>query len=153
MRLIGSDGKQIGVIPLEEALKQAREKELDLVEIAPNAKPPVAKLIDYKKFRYEENKKEQESKKNARNSEQKEIRLSPFMGEHDLDTRIKKGREILEDGDKIKAVVKFSGRQLSRKQFGFEILKSFVAGVGDIGKIEREPRMEGKQLTVYLSPK
>lgn len=122
------------------------------MEIAPNAKPPVARLIDYKKFRYEENKKEQESRKSARSGEQKEIRLSPFMGEHDLDTRIKKGRETLEDGNKIKAVVKFSGRQLSRKQFGFDVLNHFIAGVVDIGKVEREPKMEGKQLVVYLSP-
>ena len=146
------EGKQVGVLSKQEALRLAQEQELDLVEIAPSAKPPVAKIIDYNKFLYQQEKKKQEEKKKAKVSETKEIRLGPFMSEHDLETRIRQSRGFLEDGDKIKLVVRFKGRQITHPEFGKEIVGKVIASLGDICKVDREPRFEGKQLITVLSP-
>jgi len=151
LRVLDSLGQQIGVLSKDEAFRLAQEQELDLVEIAPMAKPPVAKLIDFKKFLYQENKKKREEKRKAKVSETKEIRLGPFMSEHDLQVMIRRGREFLEDGDKLRLVVKFRGRQITHPEFGHEIVKKVIGSLEDVSKVDREPHFEGKQLVTLLS--
>ncbi len=151
LRVIDAESKQIGVLSKDEALRLAREQELDLVEIAPMAKPPVAKIIDYNKFQYQLAKKKQEEKKKAKSSETKEIRLGPFMSDNDLQVMIRRGREFLEDGDKIRLVVKFRGRQITRSEFGRQIIQKVVAALSDISKVDREPKFEGRQMVALLS--
>ena len=152
MRLLDAEGKQIGIFSRQEALQQAKEQELDLVEIAPQAQPPVVKLIDFKKFLYQEAKKKQEEKKKAKVSETKEVRLGPFMGEADLQTMILRTRGFLEEGDKVRLIVKFIGRQVTRPQFGHQILQKVFTALADISKVDREPKLEGKQLIAIISP-
>lgn len=152
LRVIGQDGKQIGILPRLEALDKARELETDLVEIAPNANPPVAKLIDFKKFKYLENKKARETKKGIRESETKEIRMGPFTDEHDLENRLVRAREFLKDGHKLRLVIKFSGREMAHPEFGRDLLAKFIENLRDLAKIEREPHFEGRLLTTILSP-
>ena len=144
-------GVQIGVVTKLEALLKAKEFGLDIVEIAPNAKPPVAKLIDYKKFKYQEAKKERESRKSVKNVGVKEVRLRPFIGQHDFDTRLNKAQEFLDDGNQVKVNVLFKGRELGRKQFGFEVMDRFVKAVTG-AKMVREPHMEGRVLAAMIVP-
>jgi translation initiation factor IF-3 len=151
LRVIDAESKQIGLLSKVEALNLAREQELDLVEIAPMAKPPVAKIIDYNKFLYQQSKKKQEEKKKAKSSETKEIRLGPFMSENDLQVMIRRGREFLEDGDKIRLVVKFRGRQITRSDFGRQVIQKVVEALSDISKVDREPKFEGRQMVALLS--
>lgn len=151
-RLIDEEGKQIGVVKKEEALKKARLEEKDLVEIAPLAKPPVVKLINFKKFKYVEEKRKRLEKKKAKSGEMKEIRLSPFIGKHDLNTRLSQGKEFLEDGNQLKVVVKFQGREITHKEFGFEVMNTYVGAVSEIAKIVRPPHFEGKLLVATLTP-
>jgi translation initiation factor IF-3 len=146
------EGKQVGVLTKAEALALAQEQELDLVEIAPAAKPPVAKIIDYNKFLYQQSKKKQEEKKKAKTSETKEIRLGPFMSDNDLQVMIRRGREFLEDGDKVRLVVKFRGRQITRSDFGRQVIAKVVEALNDISKVDREPKFEGRQMVSLLSP-
>lgn len=151
LRLLDEEGKQIGVVTKIEALQKAKELGLDVVEIASKAKPPVAKLIDYKKFKYQESKKERESKKSQKNVGVKEVRLRPFIGQHDFDTRVKRSREFLDDGNQLKIVVMFRGREITRKEFGFAVLKRFIEAISPV-KIVREPRPEGKFLVATVVP-
>lgn len=151
LRVLDDEGKQIGILSKFEALKKARELELDLVEIAPMARPVVAKIIDYKKFIYQEEKKKRDEKKRARVSETKEVRLSPFISEHDLDVMIRRAREFLEDGDKVRLVLKFRGRQITHPEFGHSVMGKLITAVSDISKVDREPHFEGKQLIGLLS--
>lgn len=134
-----------------EALKLAQDQELDLVEIAPNAKPPVAKIVDFNKFLYQQEKKKKEEKKKAKASETKEIRLGPFMSEHDLQTVIKKAREFFTDGHKLRLVLKFRGRQIVHPEFGHKIIGRIVTDTADLSKVDREAHFEGKQLVALLS--
>lgn len=152
LRVLDSEGKQIGVLSRSEALKKAREEELDLVEVAPAAVPPVAKIIEFNKFIYQLEKKKREEKKKSKVSETKEVRLGPFMNDHDLGVMIKRAKEFLADGDKVKLVVKFVGRQIIHPEFGKEILNKTLAALSDISKTEREPHFEGKQLIVLITP-
>lgn len=151
LRLLDEEGKQIGLISKIEALQKAKELNLDVVEIAPKAVPPVAKLIDYKKFKYQEQKKERDSKKNQKNVGIKEIRLRPFIGIHDFDTRVAKAKEFLEDGNQVKINVFFKGREITRKEFGYNVIKRFLTNLESI-KVVREPHMEGKALVVIVIP-
>ena len=130
----------------------AREQGIDLVEIAPNATPPVCKLIDFKKFKYQEKKKDKEIRKKAKVVELKQIRLRPFIGDNDFNVRIKKTREFLTDGHRVKISVQFYGRQLAHKEFGFKIFERISTEVADIGKLDREAKFEGKQLVGYFMP-
>ena len=150
MRLLDEDGKQIGIVSKLEALQKAKELGIDVVEIAPNAKPPVAKLIDFKKFKYQEAKKERESRKNQKNVGVKEIRLRPFTAGHDFDTRVAKTTNFLEDGNQIKISVFFRGREIIRKEFGYEMMKRFLSALESI-KVVREPHMEGKKLVAMIA--
>ncbi|MFH1833210.1 MAG: translation initiation factor IF-3 [Candidatus Levyibacteriota bacterium] len=152
LRVLDSEGKQIGVLSKFDALKKARDLNLDLVEVAPMAKPPVAKIIDFKKFLYQQAKKKKEEKKKNKVSETKEIRLGPFMNDHDLQVMIRRGKEFLEDGDKVRLVVKFFGRQIAHPEFGKNVLDKVVTSLSEISKLERDPHFEGKQLIAILSP-
>jgi translation initiation factor IF-3 len=149
IRLLDEKGVQIGIVSKIEALQKAKELGLDVVEIASKAKPPVAKLIDYKKFKYQEAKKERESKKTQKNVGVKEVRLRPFIGQHDFDTRLARAKEFLEDGNQVKINVMFKGRELGRRQFGFDVLNRFIQDLG-IVKVVREPRMEGRILIAMV---
>lgn len=151
LRVIDAESKQIGVLSKNEALQLAKDQGLDLVEIAPMAKPPVAKIIDYNKFQYQVAKKKQEEKKKAKTSETKEIRLGPFMSDNDLQVMIRRGREFLTDGDKIRLVVKFRGRQITRSEFGRQVIQKVVDALSDISKVDREPKFEGRQMVALLS--
>lgn len=151
LRVIDLEGKQIGVISKSEALSLAAEQGLDVVEIAPMANPPVAKIIDYNKFLYQEEKKKREEKRNARVSETKEVRLGPFMSENDLATMTRRVREFLDDGDKVRLVLKYRGRQITHPEFGQSIMQKVILAVDDISKVDREPKFEGKQLVALLS--
>ncbi|HSX40068.1 MAG TPA: translation initiation factor IF-3 [Candidatus Saccharimonadales bacterium] len=151
LRVLDSEGKQIGVLSKFDALTKAREEGLDLVEIAATAKPPVAKIIDFKKFLYQEEKKKREEKKHAKVSETKEVRLGPFMSDNDLNVMAKRAREFLEAGNKVRLVVRFSGRQIAHPEFGHQVVEKVFAKVADVAKFEREKHFEGRQLITILS--
>lgn len=153
IRLLDESGKQIGVVKREEALAKARELGVDLVEIAPNAKPPVVKLIEFKKFKYQEAKKEKDAKKKAKEVVVKEIRLRPFIGNHDLGTRINWAKGFLKDGNRVKFVVKFLGREMAHPQFGYELAKRVSKLLEEEAEFEREAHFEGKQLIFSLQPR
>ena len=151
VRLLDEEGKQVGILSKIEALQKAKGLGLDVVEIAPNAVPPVAKLIDYKKFKYQEQKKKKESKKSQKNVGVKEVRLRPFIGQHDFDTRLSQAQEWIKNGNQIKINVVFKGREITRKEFGFDVMKRFVDAV--VGaKIVREAHLEGKVLSTLMVP-
>lgn len=145
-------GKQIGVLDKQAALKMAQAQQKDLVEIAPHAKPPVVKLIDFKKFKYLEAKKEREGRKNVKHVEMKEIRLSPFIGEHDLQTRLKKGEDFLKEGNQLKISVPFKGREITHKEFGMGVMQKAISNLGEVSKVVRTPYFEGKILVAVLTP-
>jgi translation initiation factor IF-3 len=152
LRVLDTDGKQVGVLSKQEALALAKEREVDLVEVAPAAKPPVAKLVDYNKFLYQQEKKKREEKKKAKVSETKEVRLGPFMGQADLENMQHRAKGFLAEGDKVRLVLKFRGRQIIHPEFGHETMQKMIAGLADVSKVERVPRLEGKQLITILSP-
>lgn len=152
LRVLDEKGKQVGLFTRQEALRKAQELGLDLVEIAPNAKPPVAKLIDFKKFKYLEAKREQQIKKKAKEVEVKEIHLRPFIAEHDFEVRVHQAEEFLKDGDRLKIVVKFQGREFSKKEFGYKIIKRFVEKLEGIAQASGPPRFEGRVLVAFLAP-
>ena len=152
LRVIDAEGKQIGLFSRFEALKKARESEQDLVEVVPMANPPVAKIIDFKKFLYQEAKKKNEEKKRSKASETKEIRLGPFMNDHDLYVMIRRASAFLTSNDKVRLIVKFVGRQIAHPEFGQGIMKKTIDALSDLSKIERGPHFEGKQLIAILSP-
>lgn len=150
VRLLDEEAKQIGVVTIDEARKIASERELDLVEIAGAAQPPVVKVIDYKKYLYQLKKKKQEEKRNTHTSETKQIQLGPFIGDHDLEIKTRHGREFLEDGDKVKFIVKFRGRQMSRTELGAVVLRKVIEQLADISKVEREIKLEGRQMSLVV---
>lgn len=152
LRVLDNEGKQVGVLSKLEALQRARELGVDLVEVAPQAKPPVAKLVDYNKFLYQVEKKKREEKRKAKVSETKEIRLGPFMGTADLENMRARAEGFLKEGNKVRLVLKFRGRQIIHPEFGHEIVKKMIAGLSDVSKVEKDPRLEGKQLIAIISP-
>lgn len=149
LRLLDENGKQIGIVSKIEALQKAKELSLDVVEVAPKAEPPVAKLIDFKKFKYQLAKQEREQKKGQKNVSLKEIRLRPFMGEHDFNTRLEQAKEFLVEGNSLKIGVFFKGREITRKEFGYKMLQDFLTKLEHV-KIVREAHMEGKKLTATV---
>lgn len=150
VRLLDENGKQIGVVSKIEALQKAKELGIDVVEIASKANPPVAKLIDFKKFKYQEAKKDREARKSQKNVGVKEVRLRPFIGQHDFDTRVKQGKEFLDEGNQLKISVFFKGREITRKEFGFDVIKKFLGNFETI-KVVREPHMEGRTLVAMIA--
>lgn len=151
LRVLDAEGKQIGVLNKAEALQKAREEGLDLVEVAPTAKPPVARIIDYNKFLYQQEKKKKEEKKKNKASETKEVRLGPFMNDHDLDVMTRRAKEFLEDNNKVRLVLKFKGRQITHPEFGYQTIKKVTNTLADVSRIEREAHLEGKQLIALLA--
>lgn len=149
VRLLDEEGKQIGIVSRIEALQKAKELDVDVVEVAPKATPPVAKLIDFKKFKYLEAKKDRESRKNQKNVGVKEVRLRPFIGQHDFDTRLNKAKEFLADGNQLKVNVFFRGREITKKEFGYTVMKRFLGGLENV-KVVREPHMEGRVLVAMV---
>lgn len=149
LRLLDEHGKQIGIVSKIEALQKAKELGIDVVEIAPHANPPVAKLIDFKKFKYQEAKKERENRRSQKNVGVKEVRLRPFIGQHDFDTRLKQAKEFLSEGNQLKISVFFRGREITRKEFGFEVIRRFMTGLENV-KIVREPHFEGRVLVAMV---
>jgi len=151
IRVLDHEGKQVGILEKDKALALAREKEVDLVEIAPNATPPVAKLIEYSKYLYQLKKKKQEEKKKNAGSETKEIRLGIFIGEHDLDIKLKKAREFLTEGNKVRFVARFKGREMTKQEIGASLMRRVLELLSDIAKTEREMHMEGRQMVMIVS--
>lgn len=150
VRLLDEQGKQIGIVTKEEALRLGREKDIDVVEIAGSASPPVCKLIDFKKFKYLEAKKLREEKKKQKHVGTKEIRLRPFIGEHDLQVRVRKSQEFLKEGNQIKISLPFHGREITRQEFGVTVINKFLKSLTDF-KIVRPPHLEGKVMVCMIA--
>ena len=143
----------LGVMPTEKAMELAAEKKLDLVNISPNAKPPVCKILDYGKYRYELQKKEKEAKKKQKTTQVKEIRLSTFIEEHDINVKANTASKLLKDGDKVKVSLRFRGREKDYKDKGMAVMESFAQVVSEVGIVEKKPLFEGRSLTMVLGPK
>jgi len=152
VRLIDDEGEQIGVIPIKEALKMAEDKHLDLVNVAPNAKPPVCKILDYGKYKYDALKKEKEAKKNQKVINVKEIRLSPNIEKHDLEVKANQASKFLSNENRVKVSVRFRGRELGHKDLGKEVLDKFYELTKDVGQIEKKPSMEGRMMIMFMGP-
>jgi translation initiation factor IF-3 len=152
VRLIGVKGEQLGVVPTDEALRLAQEAEVDLVEVAPAAQPPVCRLLDYGKFRYSKQKKEAEAKKKQHVTQLKELRVRPGTDDHDLERQLKKAQEFLADGQRVKFTLRFRGREMAHQQLGREKLLRVAEQLSDVGWIELEPRTEGRVMNLVLAP-
>ena len=151
--VISEDGTQLGVKSKNEALDLAEAREMDLVLVAPNAKPPVAKFMDYNKYRYEQQKKAKEAKKKQNIMNLKELRLSPKIEEHDFETKLKKGRKFIEDGDKLKVSIRFRGREMAHTSQGREVMLEFAKKMNDIADFESRPKQDGRTMIMTLVPK
>ena len=153
VRVISSNGEQLGIMSSKEAMKLAREAELDLVKIAPNAKPPVCKIIDYGKYRYELARKEKEAKKKQKTIEVKEVRLSPNIDSNDLNTKIASARKFIEKGNKVKVTLRFRGREMAHVQSSRHILDEFAKALEDIALVDKPAKMEGRSMAMFLTEK
>lgn len=153
VRLIGEDGEQLGIVSAAQALQMAKEAELDLVKIAPQAKPPVCKIIDYGKYRYELARKEKEARKKQKVIEVKEIRLSPNIDVNDLNTKKNAARKFLEKGNRVKITLRFRGREMAHMQSSRHILEDFAKELSDISTMEKAPKVEGRNMSMFLSEK
>ena len=153
VRLIGDQGEQLGIMSVVDALRIATEQELDLVKIAPGSNPPVCKIMDYGKFRFEQAKKEKEAKKNQRVIEIKEIRMSPGIDTNDFNTKLKNAQKFLNDGDRVKVSVRFRGREMAHTEIGADLLKDFAAKCAEIANMDKMPKLEGRSMSMFLSPK
>ena len=153
IRLIGEDGQQLGIMSSREAMKIAREAELDLVKIAPQAKPPVCKIIDYGKYRYELARKEKEAKKKQKTIEVKEVRFSPNIDSNDLNTKIASARKFIEKGNKVKVTLRFRGREMAHVQSSRHILDEFAKALEDIALVDKPAKMEGRSMAMFLTEK
>ncbi|MEI3606018.1 translation initiation factor IF-3 [Pseudogracilibacillus sp. SE30717A] len=152
VRLIDANGDQLGVKSRDEALKIAQTRNLDLVLVAPGAKPPVCRIMDYGKYRYEQQKKDKEARKKQRVINVKEVRFSPGIGDHDFNTKLRNARKFIENGDKVKASVRFRGRAITHKELGQEVLDRLAEEVKDIASVESKAKMEGRQMFMMLAP-
>ncbi len=153
VRLIGENGEQLGIMSAKEAYKIAQDAELDLVKVSPNAKPPVCKIIDYGKYRYEQNRREKEAKKKQKTIEVKEVRLTPNIDTNDLNTKVSAARKFLERGDKVKVSLRFRGREMSHMNQSRVVLDDFAAELEDIATIDKPSKVEGRNLVMFLSAK
>lgn len=152
VRLIGVDGEQLGIVTVQEALEQAISSGFDLVKIAPQATPPVCKIMDYGKFRFEQSKKDKEARKNQHIVDIKEIRLSAKIDIHDFDFKVRNALKFLKSGDKVKVSVRFRGREMAHTEIGLTILERFAEACSEYGTTEKEPKLEGRQMAMFLSP-
>ncbi len=153
VRLVGEDGEQLGVMLIKDALKLAQDAELDLVKIAPTAKPPVCKIIDYGKYKYELTRKEKEAKKKQKVTEVKEIRLSPNIDSNDMNTKANQARKFIEKGDKVKVALRFRGREMAHMSRSKQILDEFYAKLEDIAVVEKPAKLEGRSMIMFLTEK
>lgn len=153
LRLIGSGGEQLGIMSAEEAQKIADEQGLDLVKISPQANPPVCKLMDYGKYRFEQSKREKEARKNQKVISVKEVRLSPTIEEHDMQVRVRDCVKFLQNGDRVKVSIRFRGRMITHSDVGLQVMNEFFARVKDYAVQDRKPSTEGRTMTMMLSPK
>ncbi|MDX8290080.1 MULTISPECIES: translation initiation factor IF-3 [Metabacillus] len=153
VRLIGANGDQLGIKTRQEALEIAARANLDLVLVAANAKPPVCRIMDYGKFRFEQQKKDKEARKNQKIISMKEVRFSPTIDEHDFNTKLKNARKFLEKGDKVKASIRFKGRAITHKEIGQRVLDRFSKACEDLSTIESHPKMDGRSMFLVLAPK
>lgn len=153
VRVIGSDGEQLGIMSGRDAQQLAYEKHLDLVEIAPTAKPPVCRIMDYGKYRYEQQKREKESRKKQKTFDIKEVKLRPGIEEHDFNVKFKNAVRFLEDGDKVKVTIMFRGRELSHPELGEVLLNKMAAQLKETAVVERQPKLEGKNMIMIVAPK
>ena len=153
LRVIDADGNQLGIMSRQEALDLSEERKLDLVCIAPKAEPPVCKILDYGKYKYDQQKREKEAKKKQHTTQVKEIRLSTFIEDHDIMVKAKTGAKFLKDGNKLKVSLRFRGRERDYVARGQEVMEKFAEAVADVGDMDRKPKFEGRSLTMILSPK
>lgn len=153
IRLIGEEGEQLGIMSSKDALKMAKEAGLDLIKIAPTAKPPVCRIVDYGKYRYEQTRKEKEAKKKQKVTEVKEIRFSPNIDENDLNTKANQARKFLSKGDKVKVSLRFRGREMAHMSATKQILDDFLAKVEDVAVVEKPAKLEGRSMVMVLSEK
>ncbi len=153
VRVVGEDGEQLGVMETREALRLAEEAGLDLVKIAPTAKPPVCKIVDYGKYRYDQLRKQKEAKKKQRTVEVKEIRLSPNIDTNDLNTKVQAARKFLSKGNRVKITLRFRGREMAHMGASVHILTDFAGELSDIATVEKQPKVEGRSMTMFLAEK
>ena len=153
LRLIGSGGEQLGIMSAEEALRIADEKGLDLVKISPQANPPVCKLMDYGKFRFEQGKREKEARKNQHVVEIKEIRMSPGIDIGDFNVKLKNAQKFLTEGNRVKVSVRFRGREMAHTSIGRDLLERFAEQCAEIANLDKAPKLEGRMMSIFLSPK
>lgn len=153
IRVIGADGSQLGIMSAETALKLAEEQGFDLVKIAPQAIPPVCRIMDYGKYRFEQAKKDKEARKNQKVVETKELWLSPGIGDHDFNFKLKNGRSFLEEGNKLKVSVRFRGREMAHTEIGTTLLNQFAEACADISTVEKPPKLEGRRMAMFLASK
>lgn len=151
--MVDSDGSQLGIMPLKQALEMAEQRNLDLVKIAPQAKPPVCKIIDYGKFRFEQAKREKEQRKNQRVVEIKEVRLSLNIDTHDFETKKNHAVRFISEGNKVKASIRFRGREMGHPELGVEIMQRFADAMSEVANMEKAPKLEGRTMLMFLSPK
>jgi translation initiation factor IF-3 len=152
VRLVGEKGEQLGVMPLSQARETARKHNLDLVEVAPTAVPPVCRLLDYGKYKYEQAKKEQEARKNQKVSLLREVRLRPKIGDHDFEAKARIAKKLLANGDKVKVTIMFRGREITHPELGLKLLQRMIESLKDVASLERQPVMEGRRLHIILVP-
>ena len=153
VRVIDNEGNQLGIMSSNDAMEAANRRNLDLVMISPNANPPVCKIMDYGKYRFELAKKEKENRKNQKVVNLKEVRLSPSIDNHDFETKLKNACKFLKSGDKVKVSVRFRGREINHTAIGEEILERFVKGTEEFGTVDKKPKLEGKNMAITISPK
>ncbi len=153
VRLIGADGENVGVVPIRQAMMMAEEANLDLVEVSPDAKPPVAKILDYGKFKYSEQKKANEARKKQKVIEIKEIKMRPMIDDHDYDVKMRAIKRFFEEGDKVKITLRFRGREMAHQELGQQLLDRVKKDTGEQAKVESEPRFEGRQIVMVLAPR
>ena len=153
VRLIDEDGTQLGIMPSEEAMKIAIEKEVDLVKIASNSKPPVCKIMDYGKYRYEQAKREKEVRRHQHVVEVKEIRMSPSIGINDFNVKLKNGQKFLREGDRLKVTIRFRGREMAHTEIGEKLLLKFADECGEFGNVDKNPKLDGRHMSLFMTPK
>jgi translation initiation factor IF-3 len=153
VRLVDERGNMVGIVGRNEALDMASDVGLDLVEVAPNADPPVCKILDFGKYKYEEQKKKNEARKKQKTIEVKEIKLRPSIDDHDYDVKVRSMVKFIEEGDKVKVTMRFRGRELAHQELGMDVLVRVRDALDEIAKVEQMPRMEGRQMTMVMAPK
>lgn len=151
--MVLEDGTQLGILPTQEAMREAEDRGLDLVEISPRSRPPVCRIMDYGRFKYQESKKKKEARKHATSMEVKEVKFRPKTDDHDMDFKIKHVKRFLEEGNKVRLVITFRGREITHPETGTAVLDKVVVAVGELGQVEARPNMEGRRMVMILGPR